>query len=164
MVINVWNQTQFLPLALHIKTKLVHTTPFLEITEAMERLHAKPFNQHRPAENTNRRVDLDWHASRGEKNRPLKPKVASLYNGFAVRMHGERNVYLVYNNERHLFPSEASMLCMGFYYEAILVFTRKHAYMPHRIMDNIPVGVDVPEEGVTIKITPTYVLRPRCRA
>ena len=164
MAISITIEPQFSPLAVAIKSNMVHNFPFFNITEAMEVLHIKPYSTNRPVENTNRKADIVWHQIQGNQtSRPPLPLIASLYNGFAVRMHLEKRAYLVYNNERHLFQSQASLSSMGFSFESIVVFIRKrNLASPHRILDNIPIGDPVPEEGIIVRITPNYVLKPRC--
>lgn len=160
-MISIRTEEQFYPLITSIKTNNVLITHFLAITEQMEALHEKPYRTHRPPENTIRSKDMVWHAPQDLHLRPPPPSPGTLYNGFAVRMDSEREIYLVYNNERHLFPSPQSMQTMGFYPDCVLRFHHNHLHpVPHRIIHNIPEGAHVPEEGVVVRITPHYVLRP----
>jgi hypothetical protein len=160
-VVDVRTEEEFLPHIQYVKEHCVFITPFLNVTERMEELHEKPYRTDRPEENKVRSIDYVWHQPKDVDKRPPLPPIGSLYNGFAVHMQGEKNVYLVYGNERHTFKSDASMKTMGFDYDSVLVFKYNHLHpVPHRIMDNIPLGADVPEEGVIVRITPSYVLRP----
>ena len=146
----------------------MYSIPFLNITEQMEALHTHPRTAstsentiaNRPAENTNRGVDIHWHEARNIDRRPEKPPIGSLYNGLAVRMADSKACYLVYNNQRHHL-TEYTMGIMGFNVSMVVPFRRgKHHPITHRIMDNIPLGSPVPEEGIEIQISPSYVLRP----
>jgi len=160
-VLSIRTDAEFVPLIAAIKENNVFVTPFLEITERMETLHEKPYRTHRPPENTVRSIDRVWHSPLKVEQRPPLPPVGSLYNGFAVRMENEHDSYLVYNNERHRFPSEEVMRKMGFDHDCILHFrTSKRQPVPHRIVDNIVQGEDVPAAGVTLQITPSYMLKP----
>ena len=162
-MLHIRTQEQFFPLLDYIKQHLVLHISFLNITERMEVLRQShtPLRTLRPPEISSRKQDLDWHQPRDVAARPPPAPVGALYNGFAVHMEGERLVYLVYNNERHEFQSDVSMLNMGFDYECVLMFRKNRMHpVPHRIMDNIPIGKDIPLEGVYVKISPTYELRP----
>lgn len=160
-MINIRTEEQFFPLINFVKTNNVLILPFLNITETMETLHEKPYRTHRPPENAIRSKDMVWHAPQDLHLRPAPPPPGTLYNGFAVHMDGQREIYLVYNNERHLFATPQSMQTMGFYPDCVLRFHHNHMHpTPHRIIQNIPEGAPVPEEGVVVRITPHYVLRP----
>ena len=163
-MLSIRTDKEFRPLIEFIKENNVFITPFLNITESMEALHEKPYRTHRPPENTNRKHDQEWHLPRDVEKRPPVPPLASLYRGFAVRVQHDNNVYLVYNNARHLLPNEETMRKMGFDHDSVLSLRRipgdKRKPLPHRILDNIPQGKDVPPSGVYVKITPSYKLRP----
>lgn len=160
-VLSIRTDKEFQPLIQHIKDHCVLVTPFLPITERMDALHEKPYRTARPEENKVRSIDYVWHQPKHAELRPPPPPVGALYNGFAVHMQGEKNVYLVYGNERHAFKSDESMRRMGFDYDCVLTFKWSHLHpVPHRITDNIPLGADVPLEGITVRITPSYELRP----
>lgn len=157
----VRKEDQFAPVIDYIRENNVVVIPFLGITERMEALHEKPYRTERPAENKVRSVDYVWHLPKNTELRPPLPPIGTLYNGFAVHMQGEKNVYLVYNNERHVFPSESAMRRMGFDDDCVLRFRYYPQHpVPHRILDDIPLGEPVPEEGITVRITPSYELRP----
>jgi hypothetical protein len=160
-IISVRTQEQFTPLIADVRANKVFVIPFLEITEAMELLHEKPYRTDRPPENKIRSIDYTWHMPRDESSRPPHAEVGALYNGFVVHMEQDENKYLVYNNTRHLFPDDATMELMGFNNDMVLRFrySRLHP-VSYRIMDNIPLGDPVPKTGVTVRITPTYELRP----
>ena len=160
-MLSIRTDEDFRPLIAAIKENNVYATPFLNITERMETLHEKPYRAHRPPENSNRNVDIAWHLARDVDKRPAPPPVGSLYNGFAVKMQPDHNIYLVYNNERHLFPNEAVMRKMGFDLDSVLNFRRsKYHPVTHRIVENMIQGDDVPAEGITWQITPSYILKP----
>ena len=160
-MLSIRTNEEFRPLIESIKENNVYITPFLNITERMEALHEKPYRTHRPPENTIRNRDQAWHQPRDVEKRPPVPPVEALYNGFAVKMQHDPNIYFVYNNERHLFGSEETMRKMGFDQECILNFKRNDRHpVPHRIVDNIVQGEDVPAEGISVQITPSYKLKP----
>lgn len=160
-VLSIRTNEQFGPLISAVKAHHVYVTPFLNTTERMESLHEKPYRTHRPPENAIRNVDMAWHAPRNVEARPPAAPVGALYNGFAVHMENEKNIFLVYNNTRHLFADEESMRKMGFDFDCVLSFRRNDRHpVAHRIMENIPQGENVPAEGVTVRITPSYELRP----
>jgi hypothetical protein len=160
-VLNIRTEEQYQPLIAQIKENAVLVTPFLNITERMEALHEKPYRTDRPEENKVRSIDYVWHQPRNAEARPPPPPIGSLYNGFALHMAGEKNVFLVYNNERHTFQTKEAMHLMGFDDDCVLTFKWNHQHpVPHRILDNIPLGADVPPEGITVRITPSYELKP----
>lgn len=160
-VVDIRTEEQFQPHIRYIMDNCVYVIPFLNITERMETLHEKPYRTHRPPENTVRSIDYVWHQPKDADKRPPPPPVGTLYNGFAAHMQGEAAIYLIYNNTRHKFSSLESMDRMGFTTDSVLVFKHNWRHpVPHRILDNVPLGEDVPEEGVTVRITPSYTLRP----
>lgn len=157
-MLNIRTEEQFLPLVTYIKANCVYFTSFLAITEHLETLHSKPYRVD-PEENPVRSVDYVWHQPRDEQSRPPKPPLGELYNGFAYHIKGHQEVFLVYNDTRHRFPSEAAMRRMGFDWDSALQF-KEHERIPHRLVQDVPLGDDVPEQGVTVQITPSYTLRP----
>ena len=95
------------------------------------------------------------------EQRPPRPSVGSLYNGFFVRSETDHRIYLVYDNQRHLTPMPDMIGILGFTPEFFLVIPKAISRrLPYRDFDNIPIGTDIPPQGITVQINPSYIIQP----
>lgn len=158
-MLSIRTHEEFKPFIDDIRTNAVLVIPFLPITEKMEELHKKPYRTNNPPEQTARNLDIAWHNP--STQRPPTPPVGRLYNGFLVQAESDARIFLVYNDTRHQFKSIDDIRNLGLMPECAIMFPSNWAHkIPHRNLDNIPIGSDIPPEGVTVKITPSYTIKP----